>query len=127
MKWSKKTAQGFSPGKVFQVIALLGRPIGVRCLYQHVVIELQSELILYEQRSQRVIHLAALSGRVLNPGFPRAKALGCSLKPFHGLHAIRTRNGEHVPPGSSFSSLPGDWSRQRDSDGFSICRAPSEK
>ena len=89
MKWSKKTAQGFSPGKVFQVIALLGRPIGVRCLYQHVVIELQSELILYEQRSQRVIHLAALSGRVLNPGFPRAKALGCSLKPFHGLHAIR--------------------------------------
>jgi hypothetical protein len=88
MKWPKKTAQGFGPGKAYPCDPPTGATDpceGVPARGHLVAIG----VVLYEQTSQRVIPLPPFSsfvpmslnyggqaGRILNPRSPRAKALG---------------------------------------------------
>jgi hypothetical protein len=78
------------------VIALQGRPIRVTCVPARGPL-VALGVVLYEQNISACDTSAALSGRILNPRSPRAKALGCSLKPFHGVDAIQNaKRGAHA-------------------------------
>jgi hypothetical protein len=74
MKWFDRIAQGFSPGN-WQRKTRPERAAEIRDVSYR-----QRHLLRLRRRSDSV----ALAGRGRVGAFPRAKALGCSLRPFHG-------------------------------------------
>jgi len=80
MKWFERIAQGFSPGN-WQRKTRPERAAEIRDVSYR-----RRHLLRRPRRS----HLVTLSGRGRVGAFPRAKALGCSLRPFHGQKLPRS-------------------------------------